>query len=43
MRELIHRHNPGKDRSDALASEWTRLSAEIEAAEAEENAAEARR
>jgi ATP-binding cassette subfamily F protein 3 len=43
VRELIDRHNRAKDRSDALAAEWTRLSAELEAAEAEESAAEARR
>jgi ATP-binding cassette subfamily F protein 3 len=34
VRDLIRRHNTAKDRSESLAAEWTRLSAELEAAEA---------
>jgi ATP-binding cassette subfamily F protein 3 len=36
VRELISAHNEARDRSDRLAAEWTRLSTEIEAAEADE-------
>ena len=37
FRDLIERHNAARDRADELASEWTRLSAELEAAEAEDS------
>ena len=37
VRELIDRHNAARDRSDALAAEWQTLSAELDAAEAEES------
>jgi ATP-binding cassette subfamily F protein 3 len=43
VRDLIERHNAAKDRAESLASEWTRLSAELEAAEAEDALAESRR
>jgi ATP-binding cassette subfamily F protein 3 len=36
VRELIDAHNAARDRSDRLAAEWTRLSTELEAAEADE-------
>ena len=36
VRGLIERHNPARDRSDALAGEWQALTAELERAEAEE-------
>jgi ATP-binding cassette subfamily F protein 3 len=39
VRDLIERHNAAHDRAEQLASEWTRLSAELEAAEAEESLA----
>jgi ATP-binding cassette subfamily F protein 3 len=39
VRELIERHNAARDRAEQLAAEWTRLSAELEAAEAEESLA----
>jgi ATP-binding cassette subfamily F protein 3 len=34
FRELIEHHNAARDRAEALAAEWTRLTAELEAAEA---------
>ena len=37
FRELIERHNAARDRADQLAAEWARLSAELEAAEAEDS------
>ena len=39
FRELIDRHNAARDRADQLAADWARLSAELEAAEAEESLA----
>ena len=42
VRDLIERHNAARDRSESLAAEWTRLSAELEAAEAEDALAESR-
>ncbi|HSM38243.1 MAG TPA: ABC-F family ATP-binding cassette domain-containing protein, partial [Candidatus Limnocylindrales bacterium] len=36
VRELIEQHNAARDRSDELSAEWARLSAELEAAEAED-------
>jgi ATP-binding cassette subfamily F protein 3 len=33
VRKLIARHNAARDRADALANEWARLSAELESAE----------
>ncbi|MEO8639080.1 MAG: hypothetical protein ABI458_04090, partial [Chloroflexota bacterium] len=36
-RELIERHNAGRDRADQLGAEWARLSSELEAAEAEDS------
>jgi len=35
FRELIDRHNAARDRAESLATEWSRLSAELEAAEAQ--------
>jgi hypothetical protein len=43
VRELIDRHNDARDRAESLATEWTRLSGELEAAEAEDALAESRR
>jgi ATP-binding cassette, subfamily F, member 3 len=43
VRDLIERHNSARDRSEQLAGEWTRLSAELEVAEAEDALAESRR
>jgi ATP-binding cassette subfamily F protein 3 len=43
VRDLIDRHNAARDRSERLAGEWTRLSGELEAAEAEDALAESRR
>ena len=37
FRELIDRHNAFRDRADQLAAEWTRLSTELEVAEAEDS------
>jgi len=37
FRELIDEHNAARDRADALATEWSRLSVELEAAEAEDS------
>jgi ATP-binding cassette subfamily F protein 3 len=37
FRELIERHNAARDHADALATEWSRVSSELEAAEAEES------
>ena len=39
FRELIEEHNAARDRSDQLATEWERLAAELEAAEAEDSLA----
>jgi ATP-binding cassette subfamily F protein 3 len=39
FRELIDRHNAARDRADRLAAEWARLSAELEAAGADESLA----
>jgi ATP-binding cassette subfamily F protein 3 len=39
VRDLIERHNAARDRAEALAAEWTRLSSELEAAEADESLA----
>jgi ATP-binding cassette subfamily F protein 3 len=39
VRDLIEQHNAARDRSEALAAEWTRLSTELEQAEAEDAAA----
>jgi ATP-binding cassette subfamily F protein 3 len=36
VRDLIERHNAARDRSEQLAGEWTRLSTELEAVEAED-------
>jgi ATP-binding cassette subfamily F protein 3 len=43
VRDLIERHNTARDQSEQLAAEWTRLSGELEAAEAEDALAESRR
>jgi ATP-binding cassette subfamily F protein 3 len=43
VRQLIDLHNAARDRAESLAAEWTRLSADLEAAEAEETLAETRR
>jgi ATP-binding cassette subfamily F protein 3 len=43
VRDLIDRHNGARDRAEALAAEWARLSAELEAAEAEDAVAEPQR
>jgi ATP-binding cassette subfamily F protein 3 len=43
VRQLIDLHNAARDRAESLAAEWTRLSAELEAAEAEDALAETRR
>jgi ATP-binding cassette subfamily F protein 3 len=43
VRELIERHNAARDSSERLAAEWSRLSAELEAAEREDALAESRR
>ena len=43
VRQLIELHNAARDRAESLAAEWTRLSAELEAAEAEDALAETRR
>ena len=43
VRDLIERHNEARDRAESLAVEWTRLSAELEAVEAEDAMAESRR
>jgi ATP-binding cassette subfamily F protein 3 len=37
FRELIDHHNATRDRADQLAAEWSRLSLELQAAEAEES------
>jgi ATP-binding cassette subfamily F protein 3 len=42
VRDLIERHNEARDRAESLAAEWTRLSAELEVAEAEDALAESR-
>jgi len=39
FRELVDEHNAARDRADALAAEWSRISVELEAAEAEESLA----
>ena len=39
FRELIDRHNAARDRADQLATEWSRLSLELETAEAEDSLA----
>ena len=38
VRDLIERHNAARDRADTLAAEWTRLTGELESAEAEGDA-----
>jgi ATP-binding cassette, subfamily F, member 3 len=43
VRLLIERHNAARDRGERLATEWTSLSAELEAAEAESTLAESAR
>ncbi len=43
VRDLIERHNAARDRAEQLAGEWTRLSGELEAAEAEDALAESPR
>jgi ATP-binding cassette, subfamily F, member 3 len=43
VRQLIERHNAARDRGERLATEWTSLSAELEAAEAESTLAESAR
>jgi ATP-binding cassette subfamily F protein 3 len=43
VRELIERHNAARDRSEQLAAEWARLSAELEEAEREDALAGPRR
>jgi ATP-binding cassette subfamily F protein 3 len=43
VRALIDRHNAARDRGEQLAAEWTRLSTELEAAEAESALAESAR
>jgi ATP-binding cassette subfamily F protein 3 len=43
VRELIERHNAARERADELAAEWTRLSTELEEAEAQDALAESRR
>jgi ATP-binding cassette subfamily F protein 3 len=43
VRDLIERHNAARDRGEQLAAEWTRLSTELEAAEAESTLAESTR
>jgi ATP-binding cassette subfamily F protein 3 len=42
VRRLIERHNAARDRSDALAAEWTRLAADLDAADTEGRLAEFR-
>jgi ATP-binding cassette subfamily F protein 3 len=39
FRELVDQHNTARDRADQLAADWTRLSAELEVAEAEDSLA----
>ncbi|MEP6468339.1 MAG: ABC-F family ATP-binding cassette domain-containing protein [Chloroflexota bacterium] len=43
VRGLIERHNAARDRSEGLAADWARLTAELEAAEAESTLAESAR
>jgi ATP-binding cassette, subfamily F, member 3 len=43
VRDLIERHNAARDRGEQLAAEWARLTAELEAAEAESALAESAR
>jgi ATP-binding cassette, subfamily F, member 3 len=43
VRRLIERHNAAKDRTEGFAAEWERVSAELEAAEAESTLAESPR
>jgi ATP-binding cassette subfamily F protein 3 len=43
VRDLIERHNAARDRGEQLAAEWARLTAELEAAEAESTLAESTR
>jgi ATP-binding cassette subfamily F protein 3 len=43
VRDLIERHNTARDHGEQLAAEWARLSAELEAAEAESTLAESTR
>jgi ATP-binding cassette subfamily F protein 3 len=43
VRDLIERHNAARERTEQLAGEWTRMSGELEAAEAEDALAESRR
>jgi ATP-binding cassette, subfamily F, member 3 len=43
VRGLIERHNTARDRSEGLAADWARLTAELEAAEAESTLAESAR
>jgi ATP-binding cassette subfamily F protein 3 len=43
VRDLIARHNAARDRGEHLAAEWARLTAELEAAEAESTLAESAR
>lgn len=42
VRRLIERHNAARDRSDALAAEWTRLAADLDAVDTEGRLAEFR-
>jgi ATP-binding cassette subfamily F protein 3 len=42
VRRLIERHNAARDRSDALAAEWTRLAADLDAVDPEGSLAEFR-
>jgi ATP-binding cassette subfamily F protein 3 len=42
FRELVDHHNATRDRADRLATDWTRLAAELEAAEADETLASRR-
>jgi hypothetical protein len=43
VRDLIERHNAARDRVEELAADWARLSADLEAAEAESTLAESAR